>query len=163
MGYMVEIERKFLVNKEKLPELPTPRHLRQGYLSFGPPANVRVRLDGKGEQGKAFITIKGKRKEGRDEFEYAIPPQEATQLLTLSQGSVINKKRYILPVHNAPQLKWELDIFEGDNAGLIVAEIELPEENFPFDPPEWLGEDVTDDAAYLNANLARHPYKDWVK
>jgi CYTH domain-containing protein len=98
---------------------------------------------------------------GRDEFEYDIPFEEAQQLLKLAQYSKVSKTRYRLPVPDAPDLKWELDIFEGDNAGLVVAELEMPSEDYAFEPPAWLGEDVTRDPAYKNAALAQHPYKDW--
>lgn len=160
MGYKEEIERKFLVNREKLPALPEGSKLVQGYLAFEP--NVRVRTEeGPGDDRKAYITIKGAGLVGRDEFEYDIPFEEAQQLLKLAQYSKVSKTRYRLPVAQAPDLKWELDIFEGDNAGLVVAELEMPREDYSFERPAWLGEDVTLDPAYKNAALAKHPFKDW--
>jgi CYTH domain-containing protein len=163
---MLEIERKFLVKKERLPALPPGRRLTQAYLHFGPNSNVRVRLDepanDEGEK-RAFLTIKGRGLLGREEYEYQIPFEDAQQLMALHQGAPVQKTRYKLPVENAPNLKWELDIFEGDNAGLIVAEIELPSEDARFSQPDWLGEDVTLDPAYKNSELAQNPYKNWKK
>lgn len=161
MAYKVEIERKFLVDTAKLPKLPEPLHLKQGYLAFTPTVRVRIE-DGPGaNERKAYITIKGGGMVGRDEFEYDIPYDEAEQLLKLAHGSVVSKKRYHLPVADHPDLKWELDIFEGDNDGLVVAELEMPEADMQFQHPEWLGTDVSEDGAYKNALLAQQPYKDW--
>ncbi len=160
MGYKEEIERKFLVKSDLLPELPQGARLVQGYLGFEPTVRVRTE-EGPGDERKAYLTIKGSGLVGRDEFEYDIPFEEACQLLKLSQASTVGKTRYKLPVAGAPELKWELDIFEGDNAGLIVAELEMPSADYAFERPAWLGQDVTEDPAYKNAALARHPYKDW--
>ncbi len=160
MGYKEEIERKFLVNRELLPSLPPGSRLQQGYLAFEPTVRVRTE-DGPGSERKAYITIKGEGMLGRDEFEYDIPFDEAQQLLKLAQSSIVSKTRYRLPVHDAPDLKWELDIFEGSNAGLIVAELEMPDRDYPFVAPIWLGQDVTEDPAYKNSALSRRPYKDW--
>ena len=167
MGFKVEIERKFLIIKDKLPPLHHPLHMTQGYLSFEAKANVRIRLqeDVESSQKQAYLTIKGRGLVGRDEFEYEIPYTEADKLITLSQASLVSKHRYILPAESeeiyTEPLKWEIDIFEGDNAGLLVAEIELPAENFKFSRPEWLGREVTEEAAYKNAVLAQHPFKEW--
>ena len=156
---MLEIERKFLVKEELLPSLPSGHHLIQGYLSFGTPS-VRVRLD-TAESGlkNAFLTIKGKGMVSREEFEYAIPFDEAEQLLKLCQGAAIAKRRYIFSVVGEPSLKWELDVFEGENAGLMVVEVELPHENYTFQLPDWIGQDVSEIAAYKNIALAQHPDK----
>ncbi len=163
MGFKVEIERKFLVNIEKLPQLPKGHRLTQGYLSFGPKATVRVRTEEAEDDSEniAYITIKGSGLVGRDEFEYNIPDNEAQQLLKLAQAALVTKRRFILPVEGLPELKWELDIFDGENEGLVVAEIELPHQDFDFPHPVWLGKDVTEDPAYKNAALAQHPYKNW--
>jgi CYTH domain-containing protein len=163
MGYKVEIERKFLVNIEKLPQLPKGRRLTQGYLSFGPKATVRVRTEEAEDSREdiACLTIKGSGLVGRDEFEYKIPSDEANQLLKLAQATLVTKRRIILPVEGLPELKWELDIFDGENEGLVVAEIELPHEDFDFPHPDWLGQDVTEDPSYKNAALAQTPYKKW--
>jgi len=160
MGYKEEIERKFLVKRDQLPSLPEGSKLVQGYLGFEPTVRVRTE-EGPGDERKAYITIKGSGLVGRDEFEYDIPFEEAQQLLKLAQYSTVNKTRYRLPVAKAPDLKWELDIFEGDNKGLVVAELEMPSEDYSFERPAWLGEDVTLDPAYKNAALAKHPFKDW--
>ncbi len=160
MGYMKEIERKFLVNKAKLPDLPQGSRMVQGYISFKPTVRVRTE-EGPADQRKAYITIKGEGLVGRDEFEYAIPFEEAEQLLKLVQASLVRKTRYRMPLKEHPELKWELDIFEGDNAGLIVVELEIPDENFEFPRPEWVGQEVTEDTAYKNASLAKRPFKVW--
>ena len=160
MGYQQEIERKFLVNKAKLPELPKGSKLVQGYLSFRPSVRVRTE-EGPGDQRKAYITIKGEGVVGRDEFEYDIPFDDAQKLLKMAQASLVSKTRYRLPLKEHPKLKWELDEFEGDNAGLTVVELEMPDENFDYPRPEWLGKEVTEDPAYRNAALAQHPFKDW--
>ena len=160
MALQQEIERKFLVRRELLPPLPEGARLVQGYLGTQPTVRVRTE-EGPGDRSLAYLTIKGPGLVGRDEFEYEIPLEEARELLKLAQGSLVSKTRYRLPVEGAPGLKWELDVFDGENAGLIVAEIELPAEDTPFERPEWLGEDVTEDPAYKNAALAFHPFSAW--
>jgi CYTH domain-containing protein len=160
MGYKVELEYKFLVDAAKLPELKGGSKLSQGYLAFNP--TVRIRLD-EPENGQAvgYITIKSPALAGRNEFEYEIPADEAKELLKLAQSSVVAKRRYKLPLEGAPDLKWELDVFEGDNAGLMIAELEVPDSTTNFTRPAWIGEDVTDDPRYTNAALSSHPYKFW--
>ena len=160
MGFMKEIERKFLVNKDKMPELPQGAKMVQGYLSFGPTVRVRTE-EGPGDLRKGYITIKGEGMVGRDEFEYDVPFDEARQMLKLAHASLVSKTRYRLPLKDHPGLKWELDVFEGDNEGLVVVELEMPDENYDYPKPEWLGKEVTDDPAYKNALLAQHPFKDW--
>jgi adenylate cyclase len=160
MGYQKEIEHKFLVNQAKLPALPAGATIIQGYLALQPTVRVRT-AEGPGDHRKGFITIKGRGLVGRDEFEYPIPFEEATQLLKLAKYSLVRKTRYELAVKEHPNLKWELDIFEGDNAGLVIVELEVPEEDFQFTRPEWVGQDVTKDPAYKNAALARRPFKNW--
>jgi adenylate cyclase len=160
MGFMNEIERKFLVDKAKLPDLPQGSKMVQGYLAFKPTVRIRTE-EGPSDQRKAYITNTGEGLVGRDEFEYDIPFEEAQQLLKLAQASLVRKTRYRLPLKEYPGLKWELDIFEGDNAGLTVVELEIPEEDFKYPRPEWLGREVTEDPAYKNAALAQHPFKDW--
>ncbi|MGV3721337.1 MAG: CYTH domain-containing protein [Actinomycetota bacterium] len=160
MALKKEIERKFLVRRELLPELPPGRRLAQGYLTFQP--TVRVRTEkGPGEERRAFLTIKGSGGIARDEFEYEIPFEEAEQMLTLALASVVTKTRYEFPVEDDPELKWELDIFDGDNQGLIVAELEMPAEDHLHHKPDWLAEDVTNDSSYKNTQLAQRPFKDW--
>lgn len=160
MGFMKEIERKFLVVKDKLPELPEGAKMIQGYLSFGPTVRVRTE-EGPGHHRKAYITIKGEGMLGRDEYEYDVPFEEARQMFKLARASLVSKTRYRLPLKDHPGLKWELDLFEGENDGLVVAELEIPNETYDYPRPEWLGKEVTEDPAYKNAMLAQHPYKKW--
>ena len=153
----IEIERKFLVTNDNWREAASVAlPIKQGYLMGGKAASVRVRLQG----DKANLNIKsatlGVR---RQEFEYAIPLEEAELILTtLCQRPIIEKTRYLVSYANK---QWEVDVFEGDNAGLIVAELELQDETEQFDPPPWLGEEVSDDPRYYNSCLSQHPYKDW--
>jgi adenylate cyclase len=153
----IEIERKFLVTNDKWREAASVAlPIKQGYLVGGKEASVRVRLQG----DKANLNIKsatlGVR---RQEFEYTIPLEEAELILTtLCQRPIIEKTRYLVSYANK---QWEVDVFEGDNAGLIVAELELQDEAEQFDSPPWLGEEVSDDPRYYNSCLSQHPYKDW--
>jgi CYTH domain-containing protein len=94
----------------------------------------------------------------RAEFEYEIPVADAEQMLKLSDGPIVEKNRHVI-VHDGS--KWEVDEFLGDNAGLVVAEIELTSEDQSFSRPSWLGREVTHDSRYYNSNLAAHPYKQW--
>jgi len=150
-----EIERKFLVDTAKLPPLPKPHIIKQGYV----PANgvtVRVRL----YDEKAFLTLKG-RTQGvsRLEFEYPIPVPDAEEMLkALCMQPFIDKKRYEI-IHKGHC--WELDIFEGENQGLVIAEIELSSENEPFEKPEWVTQEVSADPRYRNGNLITNPYSQW--
>ena len=153
-----EIERKFLVRSADWSrEATSARPLRQGYLAIDDGNTVRVRADGQ----RAWLTIKG-RGEGitRPEFEYEIPVADAAALLALCRGRLVEKTRHLVPVG---ALCWEIDEFAGDNAGLVVAEIELPDEDTPVPHPAWLGEEVTADPRYLNANLAVHPFARWAR
>ncbi len=153
-----EIERKFLVNDNRfLNESVCAYDIEQGYLCLQPEKNVRVRLS----DDKAFLTIKGKRKANsltRFEWEREIDPEDARQLLQLCEDNTVRKTRHIIPcgIHN-----FEVDVFHGENEGLIVAEIELDHENDSFDRPEWLGTEVTEEKRYYNAYLAQKPYKQW--
>jgi adenylate cyclase len=152
-----EIERKFLTQaKVDWDSLACGQRLVQGYLSTDKHATVRVRI--RGEQ--AWLTIKGKTQGfTRSEFEYAIPLSDAEMLLSeLCQQPVIDKIRYEIPCGDHV---WEVDVFSGDNAGLVVAEIELSSEDEAFQRPEWLTEEVSDDPRYFNANLIKHPYQSW--
>ncbi len=153
-----EIERKFLVRNDTWRRNATGTHYRQGYLCTEPERTVRVRIAG----DRGTLTIKGKTVGAtRAEFEYDIPGKEAEQLLdTLCQRPLIEKVRYVL---RDGSHTWEIDVFEGDNAGLVVAEIELQREDEAFERPNWLGEEVTDDPRYFNANLVQNPYDRWPK
>lgn len=152
-----EIERKYLVVGEGWRETAGAGvSYRQGYLSLDPDRSVRVRLAG----GKAFLTIKGRSEgAGRDEFEYSIPPEDAGHMLQqLCLQPVIEKKRFRLP---AGSLTWEIDEFGGENQGLIVAEIEIPNDEHSIPKPDWVGREVTGDPRYYNLHLVGHPYSQW--
>lgn len=151
-----EIERKFLVNGDAWKASGKGVLLRQGYLSSHPDRIVRVRIDG----DSAMLTIKGRTTGAtRAEWEYPIPVGDAQVLLSeLCEKPIIEKTRYRIPYQG---MLWEVDEFLGENIGLVVAEIELESEDQAFARPEWLGEEVTYDARYVNANLLRHPYCRW--
>lgn len=151
-----EIERKFLVRGDAWRSAATSSAaFSQGYLLNSVGKSIRVRLAGE----KAWLTIKAAA-EGiaRHEFEYPIPPEHARELLALCEGPLIEKARHFVPMEN---FVWEIDEFAGENAGLIVAEIELPTEDTDFLRPPWLGEEVTHDPRYLNAALVKNPYCRW--
>lgn len=149
-----EIERKFLVTGEAWRSADGMR-LIQGYLNRDKARTVRVRVAGE----QAFLTIKGPTHgASRAEFEYEIPLAEAESLLLLCDGPVIEKFRHIIE-HRG--FTWEVDEFFGDNAGLVVAEIELNGEDQIFDRPQWVGKEVTEDPRYFNSSLAAHPYRLW--
>ena len=151
-----EIERKFLINDPRIVDSLAGERLTQGYLSHDKNATVRVRIAGT----RGWLTIKGKTVGAtRSEFEYPVPEQDARQMLDeLCGAGVIDKTRYRLP---QGALCWEIDVFHGDNDGLIVAEIELPSEDTPFDKPDWLGEEVTGDPRYYNSALSSTPFNQW--
>jgi adenylate cyclase len=151
-----EIERKFLVRDGSWREAAEGVPYRQGFLSTVPERTVRVRVAG----SQGTMTVKGKTIGARrEEFEYEIPAADAERMLdALCERPLIEKVRYRLPVGRHV---WEIDVFGGDNAGLVVAEIELGAEDEPFEKPAWLGEEVTDDPRYFNANLVARPYRDW--
>ena len=151
-----EIERKFLVAHQAWRESVNTIHVyRQGYLSYDSERTVRVRAT----EVTGYLTIKGIT-EGltRDEFEYEIPLADALALLQLCERPAIEKKRYIVP--NGAHV-WEVDVFEGVNEGLVVAEIELGSEDEAFDKPNWLVNEVSGDRKYSNSALNLHPFKDW--
>lgn len=148
-----EIERKFLVaNDSWRTGSAAGVRIAQGYLSLDPDRTVRVRL----ADNQAWITIKG-RSSGisRSEFEYSIPTEEAIELLSLCLPSVIDKTRH--RIQHAGYL-WEVDVFHGANNGLVLAEVELPDETTDPPIPAWVGEEVSDDPRYYNASLATHPF-----
>lgn len=152
-----EIERKFLINPGAWHPDPARGTLyRQGYLSSDPARVVRVRVAG----DRAFLTIKG-RTEGisRSEYEYALPLQDAEELLDrVCLQPVIRKRRYR---EEFGGLTWEIDVFEGANAGLMIAEVELPAADAVVIRPDWLGKEVSDNPRYFNSNLVKHPYTTW--
>ncbi|NIJ43875.1 CYTH domain-containing protein [Wenyingzhuangia heitensis] len=153
-----EIERKFLVNNlDFIKESFDNNRIEQGYLNSHKQRAVRVRI--KNEQG--YLTIKGESNQAgttRFEWEKEIPVSEATQLLGICESGVIRKTRYLVKNN---QHTYEVDVFDGDNKGLIVAEIELSSENEIFTKPSWLGDEVTGQVKYYNSQLSKNPFKNW--
>ena len=145
-----EIERKFLVADDRWRDAATgSKSLRQGYLARTGAATIRVRIT---DDAAAVITIKSKgTATTRAEYEYAIPVEEARELLDLAQGVPIRKRRHLVP--GDPGI-WEVDVFEGAQAGLVLAEMELPDEAAEIVRPDWLGREVTGDPRYYNVTLA---------
>jgi adenylate cyclase len=157
MVMAVEIERKFLViNDNWRRSVNQSIPLRQGYLSQSGTASVRVRRDAKHGWINIKSVVLGVQ---REEFEYEIPLSDADQMLeTLARKPLIEKTRHFTKIGAHT---WEIDEFEGLNAGLIVAEIELSEPDEYFEHPAWIGAEVTQDPRYYNTNLAQKPYADW--
>ena len=152
-----EIERKFLVKGDYKSEAKKETRITQGYLSSVPERTVRVRIKG----DKGFITIKGignASGASRYEWEKEIPVNEVKELLAICEPGAIDKTRFLV---DSGKHTFEVDEFYGDNDGLIVAEVELSDENEDFVKPEWLGEEVTGDAKYFNSMLMKNPYKNW--
>ena len=152
-----EIERKFLVNHEKwqLIEKPSGTHYRQGYILSNDQQTVRVRVSDK----QGFLNLKSKISPiSRNEFEYEIPLDDGIRILDLFTKNETEKVRYRILF--AGKI-WEVDVFLGDNDGLIVAEIELQSEDEKFEIPAWVITEVTDDERYTNASLATMPYSNW--
>ena len=152
-----DIERKFLVQNDNWRALGQGKLYRQGYLTTNPDCTVRVRIAG--DQG--YLTIKGATTGiSRAEYEYGIPLEDAAQLLdTLCQPPLIEKTRYRIPA--AKGLVWEVDEFAGENQGLIIAEIELPNAEQSVELPDWIGPEVSNDPRYFNSNLSKHPFSRW--
>ncbi len=153
----VEIERKFLVRNSDW-RLSVAGHfdIRQAYLEATTEASIRVRIR---NNSTATLTIKSRPSDLRRlEFEYPIPVLEAEALVSLRQGGVVEKTRYLIP---SGRLTWEVDVFLGENDGLVIAEIELPDETYPIERPAWIGTEITGQAQYYNSSLARRPYSSW--
>ncbi len=152
----IEIERKFLIDTNKLTPLQNGYTIKQGYIQTADHTTVRIRIRDK----EAFLTIKGKSiGASRLEFEYPIPLQDANDILDkLCQISVIDKTRYLVEYE---EHVWEVDIFEGVNKGLVVAEVELSSEEEALTLPSWITKEVTDDIRYFNSNLIKNPYSKW--
>ncbi len=152
-----EIERKFLVANDGWRKgADRGRELRQAYLSETDRASVRVRIV---DDSDALITIKGARAGlSRPEFEYPLPLEDARELSELRQGSVVAKTRFLAPHAGRT---WEVDVYSGDNAGLVIAEIELESEAAIVELPPWIGREVTGEARYYAARLAARPYRSW--
>lgn len=150
-----EIERKFLVRDTRILQGLTGVAIAQGYLSRNPSATVRVRI----VDSVGYLTVKGKT-EGisRTEFEYRIPLGEARELLGLCEPGLIEKRRYRIAVaHHI----WEVDVFHGDNEGLVIAEVELNHAGEQPVIPPWIGAEVSDDPRYFNSALSRKPFQRW--
>jgi adenylate cyclase len=155
---MIEIERKFLVKDNSFKAVAfTQNQIAQGYLNSAAQRTVRIRIKGR----KGFLTIKGISNESglsRFEWEKEIPVEEAEKLLLLCEKGVIDKTRYEVKSGNHI---YEVDVFHGENEGLLIAEIELNSETETFEKPSWLGEEVTNDKRYYNSYLSNNPYKNW--
>jgi adenylate cyclase len=155
MGF--EIERKFLVRGSEWQQIASKyTEIRQAYLSLGGKSSVRVRIS---DNHTATLTVKSRPAELRRlELEYPIPTLEAEALIVLREGSVVEKVRYLLPWND---LAWEIDVFSGENFGVVLAEIELRNERQPIDLPPWIGKEVTGQQQYYNGFLAQRPFSSW--
>lgn len=155
---MIEIERKFLVTSDAYKsEAFSKKRIVQGFLNTHPERTVRVRING----NKGFLTVKGKSNKAgttRFEWERELDLAEAEALLKLCEEGVIEKTRYEV---KAEKHIFEIDEFYGNNQGLIIAEIELSEENEAFIKPLWLGKEVTGEVNYYNSSLSNNPFKNW--
>jgi CYTH domain-containing protein len=153
-----EIERKFLVEStDFIKESVTHNRIVQGYLNSNPERTIRIRIKG----SKGYLTIKGKGNESgttRFEWEKEITLSEAEALLQLCESGIIDKTRYEV---SFGKHTFEVDVFSGENEGLIVAEVELTSENEVFESPNWLGQEVTGDKKYYNSYLSENPYSTW--
>ncbi|KPK66600.1 MAG: adenylate cyclase [Gemmatimonas sp. SG8_38_2] len=151
-----EIERKFLVTGDGWRERGPAVRYCQGFLSTDPERTVRVRIAG----DKGSLTIKGKTLGSRRaEFEYEIPMDDAQRMLeTLCKRPLIEKVRHTI---TSGMHTWEIDVFEGENDGLVIAELELESEDEAFERPDWIGAEVTEDPRYFNSNLVERPYNTW--
>lgn len=150
-----EIERKFLVKRDKLIFKDNGVFMSQAYLTEDPARTVRIRIAGE----KAFLTIKGPSNGiSRKEFEYSVPVSEAKEIMQLSIFPPVEKTRYKI-THR--EILWELDIFHGKNEGLILAEVELQSEDQEIALPEWIDKEVSGDPRYFNSYLAKFPFQSW--
>ena len=153
----IEIERKFLVdyNKWQAADKPAGSKLKQGYIVDDGNRTVRLRIAG----DTAYLTFKsGTTGISRNEYEYEIPVNDAAELFKQFVKTSLEKTRYCIPHDNK---LWEVDVFEGDNEGLIIAEIELDSEDEQFALPPWVGREVSGDARYYNSSLSVTPFKTW--
>lgn len=149
-----EIERKFLVKEGSWRDEKGVEY-RQGYLNSTKERVVRVRTVG----DKGYLTVKGLTiGASRLEFEYEIPRRDADEMLEICEKPLIEKIRYKVKVGN---LVWEIDVFGGENHGLIIAEVELESEDQQFIKPDWIGKEVTGNPRYFNSNLIKNPYTRW--
>ena len=154
-----EIERKFLVVSDAWRNC-TLRHtkIRQAYLDSNAKVSIRVRIN---DDSSATLTLKSRSsKLRRREFEYAIPALDAEELISLRRSYIVEKVRHIVPYG---KLNWEVDVFSAENQGLVVAEIELPDQDHRIELPPWIGPEITGQDRYYNGTLAQHPYRSWVQ
>ncbi|HAR65105.1 MAG TPA: adenylate cyclase [Lentisphaeria bacterium] len=152
----VEIERKFLVTGTNWQEsISRSTHYHQGYLAADQQITVRIRK----AEDIAYLTLKGKRCQiSRAEYEYPVPLGDAEELLQLCGRRTVQKVRHLVE-HQGHT--WEVDVFDGENAPLVIAELELQSEAEPFSLPDWLGKEVSTDPCYSNSYLANNPYSTW--
>lgn len=152
----IEIERRFLLaNEDWRQAAAAPKLLSQGYFCVEKECTIRVRI----AEGRAWLTLKGYLSDvSRSEFEYEIPVAHARQMMETMCSFRLEKRRYEVEYQG---FVFEVDEYSGENAPLIVAELELPSEQTDFPRPDWLGEEITSDARFTNAYLSRHPYSAW--
>jgi len=156
---LIEIERKFLVTGDFKPLAVSSSHIAQGYIASGNGRTVRVRI----RDDKGFLTIKGPSNRAglaRFEWEKEIPREEAEALMSICEPGIIEKTRWLVPADDGRHT-WEVDVFEGENEGLVMAEIELNSEDETFKKPHFIGKEVTGDRRYYNSHMRRYPFKLW--
>ena len=156
---LLEIERKFLVVGDFKSQAVSSTHIAQGYIASGNGRTVRVRIRG----DKGYLTIKGPSTNAglaRFEWEKEIPLAEAEALMSICEPGIIQKTRWLVPSEDGKHT-WEVDVFEGDNEGWVMAEIELGSEDETFKKPQFIGKEVTGDRRYYNSHMRRYPYKLW--
>ena len=151
----IEIERRFLVNESKLILPKNKKTIRQAYLFSNVDQALRVRII----DDKSFITYKHKKsKINRYEFEYSIPNEDAEKLIQLSNDHIIHKDRYYEPMGKHT---WEIDVFYGENKGLIIPEIEHNYEREQIELPDWIDREISEEKKYFNFNLSKEPFSKW--
>ena len=156
---LLEVERKFLVTGDFKELAVSSTHIAQGYIASGGGRTVRVRIRG----DKGYLTIKGpSNKAGlaRFEWEKEIPRHEAEALMTICEPGIIEKTRWLVPSADGRHT-WEVDVFEGENEGLVMAEIELESEDDTFEKPHFIGKEVTGDRRFYNSHMRRYPFRMW--
>lgn len=156
---LLEVERKFLVTGDFKEQAVSSTHITQGYIASGGGRTVRVRIRG----DKGYLTIKGpSNKAGlaRFEWEKEIPRHEAEALMTICEPGIIEKTRWLVPSADGRHT-WEVDVFEGENEGLVMAEIELESEDDTFEKPHFIGKEVTGDRRFYNSHMRRYPFRMW--
>ena len=151
-----EIERKFLIDISSVESIGSGSRIKQGYISTTDNTAVRIRVSG----AVAYLTLKGENQGAtRPEFEYEIPIEDANEIIKeLCSGPVIDKTRYLVEYGSHT---WEIDVFHGDNDGLIVAEVELESETEEVDLPKWVINEVTGEVKYYNTSLLDNPFNKW--